>query len=198
MTAVAAGRRGEYRPHPLDRRGQGGRQLRSRAGKRVEHRAIGAAQGAAKLTQRHRIHPADGARQQCLGGIVVETIFGGGQHGDKRTDTGIFDDGTADGRRINGNPGHCQCPGERRGRRYRSHDHRQLRPRHTINEVRPAQRIGDHGGLGMRGRSHRHGDRTLPRALVISVAAVEYTPPGAGQSGSHPADGPGDGRCAPV
>ena len=106
VAAVAAGCRGEYRPNPLNRCRQGGRQLRSRAGERIEHCAIGTAQCAAKLEQRHRIDPADGTGEQCLGGVAVESAFGGGQHGDKRTDAGVVDDGTADGRRINGNTGY--------------------------------------------------------------------------------------------
>ena len=194
VAAVAAGRCGEHRPDPGDRCGQGGRQLRSPAGERVEDRAFGATQGAAKLTQRHRIDPADGTGQQCLGGVVVESAFGGGQHGDKRTDAGIVDDGTTGGRRIDGNPGHRQRPGERGGRRHRSHDHRQLRPRHTIDEVGPAQRVGDHGGLGVCRRGHRHRDRSP----LVAIAAVQHTPPGTGQSGRDPADRARDGRCTPV
>ena len=108
VTAVAAGGRGEHRTHPLDRCRQGGRQLRCRAGECLAQRPIVAPQRAAQLAQRHRIHPADGSGQQCVGGVVVEAAFGGGQHAKQRADAGLIADRAAQRRLIDRHPGHRQ------------------------------------------------------------------------------------------
>ena len=115
VAAVAAGRRGEYRPHPLDRGGEGHRQLRGRTGERLAQRAVGAPQRAAQLAQRHRIHPPEGAAQQRLGSRVVEAVLGGGQHGQQRAGTGLLADGPARRRLIDRDAGDRKRPGQRLG-----------------------------------------------------------------------------------
>ena len=194
MAAVAASSRGEHRSHPLDRRGEGHRQLWGRPDECRSQRAVGAPQRAAQLAQGHRIHPAEGAGQQRLGPVVVEAVLGGGQHGQQHAGAGLLADGPAQRRLIHGNPGDRQCPSQRSGGGCRTHDHRQLRPRDTVDEVGPAQAVGDQGGLGMSGRGHRHGHR----AFVGVVATVECPPAGPGQSGRHATDRPRDRRRAAV
>ena len=108
MAAMAASRRGQHRAHPLEGCAQRGGQLRGRAGQRLAQRAIGTAQRAAQLTQRYRIHPPDGPGQQSLGGIVVESVLGGGQYGQQCAGAGLGADGSALGRLIDRYPGHGQ------------------------------------------------------------------------------------------
>ena len=68
---------------------QRGGQLRGRAGQCRAQRAIGPAQRAAQLTQRYRIHPPDRPGQQSLGGLVVESVLGGGQHSQQGAGAGL-------------------------------------------------------------------------------------------------------------
>ena len=145
---------------PGERRGQSvGHSVPQRRNEQVGELAgwrsrIEAAQRPAQLTQRHRVDPPDGPGEQLLRVRRGQADGDGGQHRQQRPHHRVFGQRRVHGRRRHGHTRGSQrarqaraCPG------HRPDDDRHLRPRHVVNKAGPAQRVGHHGGFGVRGRS---------------------------------------------
>ena len=191
---VRAGRAGEHRADPGHRPGQGGRQRRRRTAQRPGHRPAAAVQRAAQLAQRHRVHPPDRTGEQGDRLLVVGLPAGDRrQHRQQRAHRRLLGDRGRRGRGLDGHPGLGQRADQPRGGGHRPHDHRQLRPRHPVDEVGAAQGVGDQGRLGRRGGGDFHAHRSR-----VTAGPRQRAPGCARQRRRHRADGAGDRRRAAV
>ena len=148
--------------------------------------------------QRQRIRAAERRRQQHLGEVDVEE-FGRGrelQHGQQRPHRGLARQRQLLGRRADRDAGGAQGPLQHQeSPRRRPDEHRDLRPRHAVDEVRAAELVGDPAGLG--GRRRHHADPHVPAGSPRGRDDLAVL----GQPGQRRADlrhGQANGRGEPV
>ena len=156
----AAARRREHRAHPPQRAAEIGRQVIGFTVERLDEQitevprrpaAIGTAQRPSQLAQRHRIDPADGPGQQRTApdrrrdpsAVASSTVS-------SARDAACSASGTPDGGVAPVHPPRSALGPAPRPARHRADDDRHLRPRHPVDEMGSAQRVGDQRGFGVR------------------------------------------------
>ncbi len=157
--------------------------------------AVGPAQRPSELAQRDRVDPTDGPGQQRQRVLTVQTVGRRREHRQQRPYGGVFGQRGADRRLGHRDPRPGQGarqPGG--GPRNRSDDHRHLRPRHAVAQVRAPQGVGDQGRLDMLGRGQPYRDR----ARICTGAVYFADRPDAGQPARNARDGARHRGAAPM
>ncbi len=185
----AAARRGEHGAHPSQRPSVLRRPARrgARASQRVDEQV-------AEVAWRLRPSARRSARRSCRSDTGSTRPIGPGQQrqrprrrrGRRAVASSTVSSARTAGWSASGALGaggvhRHTCGGQRARQRraqpgHRPHDHRHLRPRHAVDEMRAAQRVGDQRGLGVRRRGDPHASASPagPSAPVMRACARRH------------------------